>query len=445
MPFLRDLEATLHLDRRAVRQLRMAGVRNKPDLYAFLTTFPSLVEGRADGTVSTGFARAFVDAAYAQESRRAPEFGRERSRIPPSAPRPWQQLLTIEPASAGDRLLRDLLEFSLTDPETERIAVLAGRSPRGVATGAIPVAGPRAVPGTTVPFELLDRPFRERRSDGGTWKIIIEVDTRPFDVDIEVHAPEHRAGAVGPGVRIEGWEDYVTSIPSLGTPVKVPLPAAWPVRDQGIRSTCTAFAVVACAELQDRADGVLRDYSEEALFSRAGGNDERGALLSEVADAIGSGGLALESDLPYGAASAPVDWSRLSPVPLRFRTSAAAFPTAASIYHHLAEGRAVAASLPVFEGPSGVGSNWSTTRGYASGRVLGAPGGSSRSSLSHAVCFVGYEPGEDGGDFIFRNSWSQEWGADPYSESPWHPGPGYGVVQASLVQGLAEMIAVCSR
>jgi hypothetical protein len=257
-------------------------------------------------------------------------------------------------------------------------------------------------------------------------------------------------------------------IPASGTPlpasrldVRIP---QWPIRDQGNRGTCVAFAAAACAEHTRAAAGSpVQDLSEQFLYwaiktSTADPNPSHdGTFLQFARDALGQMGVCEEHLWPYVSKpgttvtqETPADPSGAA------RANAGAGKFGATSFHQstgtnndanvrldevfsaLRRGRPVAITLPMFrdpilpQGPS----NWTTPVGWAYGHVLDPPPRSIVVS-GHAVCIVGFEPDQNeprGGHFIFRNSWGTTWASQaPASGYGYSPEVGYGVVSATYV------------
>jgi C1A family cysteine protease len=198
----------------------------------------------------------------------------------------------------------------------------------------------------------------------------------------------------------------VTTPTHAGADLRVRLP---PVRDQGQRGTCVAFAVTAAHELS-RASGsaVAENLSEEALFwgcKIADGNWDSGTRLSSASTAISATGQPLEAVWPY--------------VPHRVTGIRYDPPTApssewrksglrrsgidrASIRAELTGDRAVVLGLTVFD---------TMFRPTTAGRVEAPPAGSSPRGR-HAVLAVGYD---DVRGVLIRNSWGSTWALRGYA------------------------------
>jgi C1A family cysteine protease len=180
-----------------------------------------------------------------------------------------------------------------------------------------------------------------------------------------------------------------------------------PVRDQGERGTCVAFAVTAAHEVARAAGArVVEDLSEEALYWSCkviDGNWRTGTMFTSAAAALAASGQPLEAVWPYdprrasGVAYAPpappgADWHRsgMDPVALDL----------VGVRAELDAGRPVVLGVVVFDTlflPS------------AAGRIEAPPAGSPARGR-HAVLAVGH----DAEELLIRNSWGPTWGLDGY-------------------------------
>lgn len=180
-----------------------------------------------------------------------------------------------------------------------------------------------------------------------------------------------------------------------------------PVRDQGQRGTCVAFAVTAAHEL-DRADGgaVVEDLSEEALFwgcKVSDGNWSSGTRFASAAIALSANGQPVEATWPYEP-SRPAGRSYAPPTPPDDSWFTG------DLTAHAAGLDAIRAELdggqPVVLGLIVVDAFFFPDE---AGRI-DAPAASSPARGRHAVLAVGY----DTGAVLVRNSWSPDWGLDGY-------------------------------
>jgi C1A family cysteine protease len=180
-----------------------------------------------------------------------------------------------------------------------------------------------------------------------------------------------------------------------------------PVRDQGERGTCVAFAVTAAHEVA-RAAGVAisEDLSEEALFwgcKIIDGNWESGTSFGSAAAAVGSTGQPLEAIWPYeprrGAGTRydpprkpAEDWhkSGLGQAPVDL----------APVRTEIDAGRPTVLGLTVFD----------TLFMPSSAGRIDAPAAGSPARGRHAVLAVGH----DADGLLIRNSWGTTWALGGY-------------------------------
>jgi C1A family cysteine protease len=181
-----------------------------------------------------------------------------------------------------------------------------------------------------------------------------------------------------------------------------------PVRDQGSRGTCVAFAVTAAHEVA-RAQGepVAEDLSEEALYwgcKVIDGDWNSGTRFTSAAAALRTTGEPLETvwpyvpgrpeGSPYGPPTSPSQLWHKSDLEL-------ASSDLVSLRAELDAGRPVLLGLVLFRNflvPS------------AGGRIEVPPSGSPPLS-SHAVLAVGHDPDA----LLVRNSWGTSWGLGGYA------------------------------
>ena len=184
-----------------------------------------------------------------------------------------------------------------------------------------------------------------------------------------------------------------------------------PVRDQGPRGTCVAFAVTAAHEIR-RAQG--ERLSDGFLYwgckQGDGTGGGSGTTLPAAASALAQYGQSVEALWPYEPG-----WDDNVPV----RTpSAAAIADGASrlctglrrlpatvdqITAALAGGRVVVLVTWVFE-------NWRR----ADRGVIALPETRDRRLGLHAVLTAGYRTGPGPTSIVIRNSWGRDWGDDGY-------------------------------
>ncbi|HPD91614.1 MAG: hypothetical protein H6900_02380 [Rhodobacter sp.] len=234
-------------------------------------------------------------------------------------------------------------------------------------------------------------------------------------------------------------------LPSLAPP----LPADWPVRDQGrIRGTCVAFSALAAVELGEVWQGIApgaRDYSEEHLYAlmrgayapedpdSIPGYADGATILLQAAASLNAAPIRNEADLPYVYDTAdPAHVQPLRPDPAQDaaghqprppRFVARLFATAQDkpldgftpALHLLLRHRVPPCiALPLFD-ENGY-SVWTDGVGWDKGMVMEPEpwGRKTKIAGGHSICLVGYvadrtAPG--GGWFRFRNSWGRRFAA----------------------------------
>lgn len=181
-----------------------------------------------------------------------------------------------------------------------------------------------------------------------------------------------------------------------------------PIRDQGQRGTCLAFAVTAGHEVSRGRGAAADDLSEEALYwgcKRTDGNWRSGTTFTSAAVAFGRWGQPVEADWPYdvrraeGLADSPpsraggAGWFRSG-----LRRTAVSL---SDVRTHLDGGTPVLLGLTVFDtfyGPD------------AQGHIADPPVGA-RARGRHAVVAVGHQAGE----LLIRNSWGTTWALGGYA------------------------------
>jgi len=181
-----------------------------------------------------------------------------------------------------------------------------------------------------------------------------------------------------------------------------------PIRHQGDRPTCLAFA------LSD-AHGVARLAGEEmspehlyyhAVQRTAGCHPDDGVSLPEALDALRLDGQCCETGWPY-TASLPSDLSSWKPpataTPIFRRKTQPLSREVAAIVRHLDSGEPVVLTLLLglrfYEPPGG----------------LVAPGSDDADTAYHAVIAVGHGHTPDGETCILvRNSWGTGWAIEGY-------------------------------
>jgi hypothetical protein len=242
-------------------------------------------------------------------------------------------------------------------------------------------------------------------------------------------------------------------LPPSGVAVDNRLPH-WPVRDQGDRGTCVAFAVTACREYEAKQGSL--DLSEQYLYwaTKTSVGDpwpnQDGTLLQFGGNALAQIGICRRDFWPYdqrrqlgdlthannanpsaAAHSDAAQW-RVAMV----HSSPAGLSSSPSAYLRQvldATRKPLAISLPVFvDALGGRVTNWTWSGAIDRGWVLD-PAPTFLFRDGHAVCVTGWMDDQNapgGGWFIIRNSWGTRWARNPQHPVP---EPGYGRVSARYV------------
>lgn len=246
---------------------------------------------------------------------------------------------------------------------------------------------------------------------------------------------------------------------ALGTP---PLPSVlslcrqWPIRDQGSRGTCVAFATAAMLEAYSCVkDGASPQLSEQFHYwcIKTNTNDpfptQDGTRLEFARDAMAKHGICTGNLWPYSPQVVLGNAAHKGlggPRPAAVNDAARRLRqlvhhvgvqggNAAPVLAAVLAGNPVAVSLPVFWDPYTQRSNWHTPSSRLHGFVADPPTASIVSG-GHAVCIVGFAPDNTeplGGHFVIRNSWSTAWGSNLPSPGYFAPEPGYGQISLSYV------------
>jgi hypothetical protein len=235
------------------------------------------------------------------------------------------------------------------------------------------------------------------------------------------------------------------------------LPVPWPIRDQGLRGTCVAFAATALVEHREMIQGGgAGDLSEQFLYwaIKVGIGDpwptSDGTTLEFARDALAHFGICTEARWPYSGTLMPGNVSHQTPTdPSPGAKADAAGRTvavvrslgqpggnAAALLEELRACRPVAISLPVFrDAIQPARHNWNSSVGVLYGKVLDPPP-TAVVDGGHAVCVVGFVPDLNeptGGHFVIRNSWGRGWGRSLPAAGYAAHAPGYGQVSATYV------------
>jgi Papain family cysteine protease len=181
-----------------------------------------------------------------------------------------------------------------------------------------------------------------------------------------------------------------------------------PVRDQGKRPTCLAFAA---SDLHAALRGAWRPLSCEYLFyhaqQRSGRTARESATLKTILEAVRDQGQPIEARWPYMASHPPKKaWKPPSPIGLLFRRDGGpGGNTVDEIVRLLDLGQPVIVLLMLSPSFDSAG---------ADGLVDAAPGEVPDYSRRHALIAVGYGHRTGTRVVLVRNSWGDDWGMGGY-------------------------------
>jgi hypothetical protein len=230
---------------------------------------------------------------------------------------------------------------------------------------------------------------------------------------------------------LDRYKDYVQGqANAVPTPARISLKQRQtPVKDQGGRGTCVAFAIVGAIEAGYNANGQLVDLSEEDAFStlkmQRSCDDGTFVELFQLSQLSGAG-VSLESDWPYSKDRRDIGCPRASiPRPARAVQNAKWAPTqfwSSPRRNDLAQDTGEVANNPRhIEAWLATGHEVYIAVGVANN--LGARGvidvelderGEPMGSWAgHAMLIVGYDKA-DGGTFEVKNSWGTAVGDGGY-------------------------------
>lgn len=212
-----------------------------------------------------------------------------------------------------------------------------------------------------------------------------------------------------------------------------------PVRDQGQRGSCVAFATVALREFL-AGDG--RDLSEQFMYwacKELDGHPGPGSYIHTGMTALATYGLCLEEEWPYNPNPVANNEGQ-GPPPPRARQRAEAYRLASSRtvepglvahYKHILAGGGGGMGMPITFGTLVFKSWYMSSETHRTGKItLPFPG--EKHVGGHAWCIVGYVDDDlvpGGGYFIVRNSWGADW-AYQSPEKPGHALMPYAYVEA---------------
>ena len=228
-----------------------------------------------------------------------------------------------------------------------------------------------------------------------------------------------------------------------------------PVKDQGERGTCVAFATVALREFL--AEGAA-ELSEQFLYwacKELDGGDGPGTTLHTAMSALGEYGVCPASLWPYNRRQIEGDEVQGSPdakalkaaQDYRLAQARTVEPTLAEHYKQMLAGDEQTPGMPVVFATLVFNSWFMSAETHRTGKITIPLPGEQPLGGGHAWCIVGYVdeasvPG--GGYFIVRNSWSRQWAADS-PEAPGHALMPYAYVEQCAVEAFTGPAAGSPR
>jgi C1A family cysteine protease len=232
---------------------------------------------------------------------------------------------------------------------------------------------------------------------------------------------------------------FGVTAPTLApTPLVDLIPNMPPIRNQGSRGTCVAFASLATFEHYHMLQGDYQDIAEQFLYWECKTHDnlpnQDGTWVGVAMDRLQADGCCLEATWPYNPQLDPTNISQGPPPQgaqleaLKFRISVSHLlppSSVGSIKSELQRQRCVAFSIPVFD-------SWYRNPAVIQSGDIVMPIPNEIIVGGHAMCIAGYEdlpasPELGGGRFYIRNSWGASWG----TTSP--HGAGYGTIPYAYI------------
>ena len=260
--------------------------------------------------------------------------------------------------------------------------------------------------------------------------VILAQDSMPFGLSFSpADVPQYGRGALpDTPEELPAGSPMSTGMQEPPLPVRVDLRDRMPpIRNQGVRPTCVAFATVALREFLFGYPANTPDLSEQFVYWACKESDNfplGGTYLKVGMQCVTDKGACLESTWPYNGDFILLDNEGQGPpstdaqkeaTAYRF-TSFAPLDTSSplQVRQALANDRPIAFSTVAFD-------YWYTDPVRLSGDIR-LPLSSDTNPGGHAMCIVGYEddptvPG--GGFYLVRNSWGADWAESSRS------GPGY--------------------
>jgi hypothetical protein len=216
-----------------------------------------------------------------------------------------------------------------------------------------------------------------------------------------------------------------------------------PVKDQGQRGTCVAFASVALREHLARKE---HDFSEQFLYwacKQLDGHDGPGTYIHTAMTALSEYGCCLGRTWPYNHRQ--IDGNESQHPPPHGATGEAkehcvansrpVEPSLVEHYKQVLAGERKIPGMPVVFGVLVFASWYMSAETHRTGKItLPLPG--EDPMAGHAMCVVGYQDDDSvpgGGYFVVRNSWGKEWALES-PEAPGHALVPYAYVESYVLE-----------
>jgi C1A family cysteine protease len=214
-----------------------------------------------------------------------------------------------------------------------------------------------------------------------------------------------------------------------------------PVRSQGTRGTCIAFASTAVHEFHiNYGNNRNINLSEQHLYWGLKQIDEYpycGSYLWAAARVLSEMGQCTETTWEYVSDSRCNSHGRMPDgAEAEGRNHRVNFrelnPTdISSIQNAIISNRLVAVLIPLY-------SSFDSDDAWDTGRItMPIPGEAELDGSPHAVCIAGFQRHQDfpgGGFFVFRNSWGERFGRNCRFSSADPPKPGYGLLPYKYIE-----------
>jgi C1A family cysteine protease len=238
-----------------------------------------------------------------------------------------------------------------------------------------------------------------------------------------------------------------------------------PIRSQGNRGTCTAFASIAAFEHNVRKHPPpfgflldLSDCSEQWLYYRCKkGAVSKGIFVAPAYKSLLNDGTVPELDWPYQPVQTAIEDGgpplAILPEPILLNVIGTQTKikedqsldgkSVADFRNAINSERAVTFWVPVYD--SWFKNPWASILG-----LITMPVPNETSSGAHSMCIVGYIdqpefPEIGGGRFIVRNSWGEQWGLlNPWSDRIVLP-RGYGTIPYAYITKFGQEARIIKR